>query len=339
MNNREIRLLEVPLGIEAHRLAEQFAAEQATSQKSKQVYLNTLAVYAVHRYLQWLQVKTNLSQSDSWHPVLRSRWNVADLVISGIGKLECRPVLPGETAFCLPPEVTEDRIGYLGVQFSEHLDQVQLLGFTEAVNVGASSRELLISKLQPLEALLNHIERKKQREEVVNVGLWLRNEIDKWFPSRTWVPLLEPSPLSAMRRSSNEENQEFHAIAREIWQSNQIEIPIEAIGAYQDMEVDGSLVRLYLVTWLLSEDEVREWVLLLVLGATSGTDPTQEIKLQVSDQTGVLDKQVLKLDSSQPYRVVQAVGTLDEEFLVTIASLNGEEPISRLFEYSPEQGL
>lgn len=144
---------EIPLGIQAHRLAGQFAAEQTTKEKSKQVYLNTLAVYAVHRYLKWLGIETNLSQSDCWNPILRNRWNVADLVIPDIGKLECRPVLPGETTVSLPPEVTEERIGYLAIQFSDRLDKVQLLGFTKT----PVAEVLEISRLGSFDELIDVI--------------------------------------------------------------------------------------------------------------------------------------------------------------------------------------
>ncbi|NET58957.1 MAG: DUF1822 family protein [Symploca sp. SIO2E6] len=176
MNSQKIPLLEVTLGREAHFFAREFATEQVTPEKSKQVYLNTLAVYAVHRYLQWLQIKTDLTQSDSWHPVVRSRWNVADLVLPGIGKLECRPVLPGETALSLPIEVTEDRIGYLPVQFSERLEQVQLLGFVKKAVAGF----IEISRLQTLEDFINELSAiVKKTSPVVERGI-------EWERLRTW---------------------------------------------------------------------------------------------------------------------------------------------------------
>jgi hypothetical protein len=341
-------LLEVPLGIDAHRLARQFAAEQDKPQKSKQVYLNTLAVYAAHRYLQWLQIKTDLNQSDSWHPILRSRLDVADLFISEIGeKLECRPVLPGETAVFLPSEVTENRIGYLAVQFSESLDHVQLLGFTDAVDVAVPPRLLLISELQPLEALLNRIEPTSPEsaqpvpalpslltEYVVNVGRLLRNKIDNWSLSPSWVRLSEPAPELRGYSSTVEE---FDAIALQIRKKNQIEIPLEAVAAYRDIRLAQSWTRLYFVTWLLPNTEDGEWTLLLVLMGLRGNDLSQGIKLQVSDQTSVLDEQVLDPNSNKPYQVTQVVGKQGEKFLVTITPLNGEKPTSFLFEFSPEQ--
>lgn len=70
MNSTEIDYtVKIPLGSEAHKWAQQFATEQTTPQKGKKVYLNTLAVYAVHTYLSWFQIETNLAQSDSWQPV------------------------------------------------------------------------------------------------------------------------------------------------------------------------------------------------------------------------------------------------------------------------------
>ena len=147
----------IPLGREAHALARQFAAEQATPQRSKQIYSNTLAVYAVHSYLKWLRIDTDLSQGDSWHPLKRVLFDIADLVLPGIGKLECRPVSPGETTIFLPPEVTEDRIGYVAVQFSENLNEVQLLGFVGAANISNASEQILIAELQPLNDLLDCI--------------------------------------------------------------------------------------------------------------------------------------------------------------------------------------
>jgi hypothetical protein len=42
----------VPLALEAHSRAEEFRRYQSNPGKAKQVYLNTLAVYAVHVYLQ-----------------------------------------------------------------------------------------------------------------------------------------------------------------------------------------------------------------------------------------------------------------------------------------------
>lgn len=182
MNSLETqRYLTVPLGREAHAIAHQFATEQITPQKGKQIYLNTLAVYAVHDYLKWLQIDTNLSQSDSWHSLKRALFDVADLVITGIGKIECRPILPGDTAFTLPLEVTEDRIGYLAVGFSDRLDEAQLLGFMRAVDILPALEYVTLVNLEPLDTFLDCIfDVVKQplssvSKARVNLSQWLHN--------------------------------------------------------------------------------------------------------------------------------------------------------------------
>jgi hypothetical protein len=157
MTSIELKPIAVPLGSDAHRWAEMFASEQATPDKGKQVYLNTLAVCAVHSYLKWLMVETDLTIGDSWEPGLRAIFNIADLVVPNVGKLECRPVLPGEVAFELPIEVSQDRIGYVAVQFNSQLDSVELLGFARTITADASIEVVRLEQLQPLDTLIDTI--------------------------------------------------------------------------------------------------------------------------------------------------------------------------------------
>jgi hypothetical protein len=159
MNIAEIPLLTVPLELKAHELARQLAAVQSTVQKGKRVYLNALAVYAVYSYLKWLQIETDFNSSDSFNPAKTVLANVADLLITGIGSLECRPVLPGETSIFLPEEVIENRIGYVGVQFSERLDSVQLLGFAPSLDSLNPPQQLAVAELMPIDALIEQISR------------------------------------------------------------------------------------------------------------------------------------------------------------------------------------
>src|SRR4028119_1342757 len=94
----------VPLTLEAHRIAQQFHKHQSNPKKAKQVYLNTLAVYAVNFYLNCLGIETAHSASDSWNPAMRTLANIADLEVRDLGKLECRPVLPEAKICDVPPE-------------------------------------------------------------------------------------------------------------------------------------------------------------------------------------------------------------------------------------------
>ncbi len=192
MNSTQSLYLKVPLGKDAHRWAEQFASEQATPQKGKQVYLNTLAVFAVHSYLKWLPVETALDRADSWHPSLRAIFDIADLVLPNVGRLECRPVLPGESAFSLPPEATQDRIGYVAVQFDRQLDFVELLGFAPA-STSEPPEKIQVTQLQSLDALIDTIHQRSlqpvqmpavQPESLlVNLRQWLEGLFNEdWQP-------------------------------------------------------------------------------------------------------------------------------------------------------------
>ncbi|MFN6484588.1 MULTISPECIES: DUF1822 family protein [unclassified Nostoc] len=170
MSNTQPDILSVPLPKNAHRWAEEFAAQQDNPQKGKQVYLNTLAVYAVHSYLKWLNIKTALNQGDSWHRGFRAIFDVADLVLPDVGKLECRPVLPGEVTIALSPSMTQDRIGYVGVQFSQQLDYVELLGFLPVREMTESPAILQIAQLQSFDALIEIIQ---MRTRLINLRQWI----------------------------------------------------------------------------------------------------------------------------------------------------------------------
>ena len=178
MNNIQSHII-VPLGKKAHCYSAQFAASAIPPNTGKRVYLNTLAVYAVHCYLAWLRVETSLEQSDSWTVGLQNLSNVADLFLTGIGYLECRPVLPEETVFTIPPQATEGRVGYVAVRLHESLEQAELLGFYKAIAPAHQPQQILLSQLQPLDVLLKYLSTKTQTNAsikiVTNLSRWLEN--------------------------------------------------------------------------------------------------------------------------------------------------------------------
>lgn len=158
----------IGLGLEAHSQAEQFQRYHPAPLKAKQVYLNTLAVYAVNAYLQCREFETDLEKSASWDPVMQVLMDTADLVVKNRGKLECRVVLPEAEAVCVPAEVWAERIGYVVVQLSESLREATLLGFVEKVE----RPELPLSQLRSLQELpgyLNNI------RPLVNLSQWFEN--------------------------------------------------------------------------------------------------------------------------------------------------------------------
>ena len=150
-------LFTVPLSFEAHSIAQHFQRQQFPPEKAKQVYLNTLAVYAVDFYLRCLGFELNVDQSDSRNPMLVKFMDVADLSVKQLGKLECRPVLPDEQVCQIPPDVWTDRIGYVVVQISQTLKQATLLGFTKAAKA-----ELPLAQLRSLSELPTYLNQIRQ---------------------------------------------------------------------------------------------------------------------------------------------------------------------------------
>lgn len=176
MNTTQTFSIKVPLVSFAHENARKFAMEQTTSAKGKRVYLNTLAVYAVHSFLQLMDIATDITKGNSWHPIYRRFHDVADLVLPKFGSLECRPVLPGEKVISVPKEATEDRIGMVAVQFEERLEEAQIVGFVKG-NAGLLPQQIELSKLHSLEELLDRLEQ-IAANQVVNLGQWLENLIE-----------------------------------------------------------------------------------------------------------------------------------------------------------------
>jgi Protein of unknown function (DUF1822) len=158
----------VPLSFEAHALAERFQRGQSSPQRAKQVYLNTLAVYAVDFYLRCLGVETEADKSDSRNLLCLKFMNVADLWVKSIGRLECCPVLPESTIMRIPEEARADRVGYVAVKLERSLKQATLVGFT-----ATAVAELPLSQLRALAEFPGYLQQFRQFRIPVNLGRWL----------------------------------------------------------------------------------------------------------------------------------------------------------------------
>jgi hypothetical protein len=141
----------VPLSGADFKLAQKFSCEQKDADKSKQVFLNTLAVLAVNFYCQCLKIETNLEESTIGHYNRRILMDSADLKIDVLGKLECRPVLPNENICYVPSEVWSDRVGYVVVEIDEEAKKAILFGFVEQIK----TNELPLAQLPDIDNLVD----------------------------------------------------------------------------------------------------------------------------------------------------------------------------------------
>ncbi|MEB3181997.1 MAG: DUF1822 family protein [Nostocaceae cyanobacterium] len=158
----------VPLALEAHKRADKLRRYQSNPQKAKQVYLNTLAVYAVNIYLQCQGFETDWDNNYSDNPMLHLLMDVADLPVKNRGTLDCRPVLANSTVMEIPPEVWQERIGYVAVQLNESLREATVLGFVNQVN----KSQIPVSQLRSLAEFPGYL---NQFRPLVRLSQWWEN--------------------------------------------------------------------------------------------------------------------------------------------------------------------
>ncbi len=163
---------------------------------------------------------------------------------------------------------------------------------------------------------------RQSNQRVINVGVWLRNELDRMAEEMSWI-LLPPASLHPQFRALGTPVEQFNNVIVELMSQTGIVIPSQAREAYRDLQWENIALRLYVVAWALpATGSEPEWMLLLILGAQSNATLPFGIKLQVRDEVQVLAEPVLS-DQSQDYLYVQVIGTQNEQFSVTISLAGG----------------
>lgn len=166
-------------------------------------------------------------------------------------------------------------------------------------------------------------------QQTIDVGRWIVNKVDDTVQTLSWELLPEVSALRST--SSNLSNklspiEELDIIFANIQRENQVDIPITAIRAYQDVQLN-KLLRLYALVWSLPQSK-SEWSLLLILKAidTSYNTSSSEFTLRVSDQTAILyeEELIVSSNSSDNYIYIQLEGDFNDRFLIAITSETGE---------------
>jgi len=186
-NTMESLTFTVPLSRAAHQIVTQFRQQQFNSQQGKQVYLNTLSVYAVNFYLKCMGFEPDWKSSDSFNPMMQKFTDVADLNVKHLGKLECRPVLPEQQIVSIPLEAMNQRRGYFAVQLNEKLTEATILGFIK----NASTEEVPLTELKSLDFFLQYA---SQLENAVQLRQWLQHTFETGW--ETIETLLSPPKIA-----------------------------------------------------------------------------------------------------------------------------------------------
>ncbi|MEG4280865.1 DUF1822 family protein [Microcoleus sp. MON1_C1] len=202
MNNSTENIREksitLPITAAALRVAQKFSnLDGVTSpEKKEQVYFNTLAVCAVKDYMEMMDIPTDLNASDSWNAAIRLYTDAADLKLTQLGHLECRPLKSGK--FCyIPLEIPDDRIGLVAVEIDIKRQQATLLGFMKTARAG----DLAIEKLQSFDKFIQHLDCLERSRKTVQLRQWLHNIFEAGWQSIEDI-LVPKEPHLAFRYSS-----------------------------------------------------------------------------------------------------------------------------------------
>jgi hypothetical protein len=306
ISTKEALIFTVSLLKPAHQLADKFCQHQSNLQKAEQVYLNTLAVYAVNYHLQGLGFETDWTQSDSWDSMMQTFLDIADLEVKNYGKLECRPVLPDAEVVYVPEEVWKERIGYVAVQLDESLQEATLLGFAETV----STQELALSELRSLEELpqyLNQFKPLQPVKERVKLSQWLHSIFEAGWET---VEAIFAPPQAELAFSTR-------SLSPVI--TNTPEIPVDGVkrGKRLDLERQGGIEQVAVFVGLAPTPSPELDITVEVYPIGSQPYLPSELQLMVLDEQG---KSVLQAEAGNSESIeFQFSGEPGESFSIKVA--------------------
>ena len=297
----------VPLSFEAHSIAQGLVSEISNQEKRQQVYLNSLTVYAVNYYLRCMGFETDYLEGDSRNIFAVQLMNVADLIVKDIGKLECVPILAGAEVGEIPPEVWEDRIGYVFVELSDSLKEGKILGFARQ-----AADKIYLHKLESLEDFLVYLTELEVVESVqaettsniISFRHWLDGVIDTSWQKLD--ELLKPQQLGLAFK-------------------NEVSI---TRGQKIDLGMHLDKISVALVMKVMSESESEEVDILTQLYPVGEMALPSGIKLIIGDESG----EALEVVSREDDNWIQSEFSAEsgERFNITVAY--GDSEVKKEFE-------
>lgn len=287
----------VPLSLEPHHQAEQFRKQQPSSHTGKQVYLNTLAIYAARFYLECAGYEADLEASAGLNPVQQMLLGTAALAIKDHGQLECLPVVGGAMEVAIAPQLHQDRIGYIVVHLDDSLRSATLLGF-----VAEAAARISLSELQPMDAisgLLSPSLSQQAQEQITRLNDWLQNLADDtWqaldslvnpatlaFRSQTGTALentSDPDAIGRSKRISLNNQQLTLALSLKPLSASQTEIQVQVYApqAYLPPQLKLSVLDAEQQEVMQAEARATEAIQLKFIGS-----PGEQFSLKLALQT------------------------------------------------------
>lgn len=184
-------------------------------------------------------------------------------------------------------------------------------------------------------------------QPMLNVGAWLRNELDELAQTLGWIllpPLAELRSPDAMRFYGTEQGHsgvdlqaiidEMAIVRRQLNQEGKT-LPADTRCVYKALNLAATPLGLYAMTWPLPDN--TEWELLLVLKTLPGNSLNSPITLTVKDTTQPLVEGRLAPDTKDNSIYAHVAGSGDDIFQVTLTADTGETLALPPFSF-PQEG-
>lgn len=161
----------------------------------------------------------------------------------------------------------------------------------------------------------------QQQSQAINVRQWLSDRLDDIGVELGWMLMPSIASASALRS------------AQEELSTLNVQIPPQARGAFQEMQLGTATLRLQAVTWVLSAAiDSFEWTLLITV---SGDRLPSGTRLQIRDDTQLLFEQTVE-NAEATALFAQVGGGLSDRFWVTIDHPNGSAIALPPFCFDPD---
>ncbi|MGA7935196.1 MAG: DUF1822 family protein [Kovacikia sp.] len=163
-------------------------------------------------------------------------------------------------------------------------------------------------------------------QPAIGIGRWLRQQWDD--VTQDLSGFLTPLELAGAMRGGQDTGMrspatDLDTILTTLRRAGRT-IPAHIQGMYRDWTFAKAPLRLYVATAPLGvEIQTAEWSILIILTRQDRLNLTSGIRLQVSDGHRLIGEQVLTEATTADYLYLTAIGSLEEQFIVTIALADG----------------
>lgn len=149
----------IPISSTARHKAARMADLCRNADRRETMRRNLLATIAVHDYSRLQGYLPDLGESDCWNPILGRTGEVADLVVSQVGRFECCAIDPGRPTCPVPSEGQFRRTGYVMVEMDAEERWGWLLGFIPGGDGNEAIETLNREELQSMDEFGSYLHR------------------------------------------------------------------------------------------------------------------------------------------------------------------------------------